>query len=338
MSYHEDMPQAALDKAPRQHRFRRAVNPARLHLTERDESAVRLVARLRLASADQLAEHVGGSDAHFRRRLRKLYDHGYLDRPDGQVTNAFALGVTIYALGQRAAEWLTEKEGFPIGHLDWQRKNAELGSTQLAHTLGTAAAMIEFLRDTTHPDRVTRYGEITLLDHFDLLPLLPLAQQATKNPFTLHLSVAIQDDFGRPLKTVDGKSAMRNFPLRPDRLFRIQLASEHVNGALENETGKKPGQRRSFENGSAWLGQAMRYWHAFESKIFETAWDFKHLRIFTIASDQTHIDLLRRRAVQNLPRPSTKMYLFSTIEEMSRTGALADCWQTIAGERVSPLD
>jgi hypothetical protein len=55
-------------------------------LTERDIDIIAHVARHRFLRSDHVAALVGGSQQRILRRLRLLFDNGYLDRPTAQLT------------------------------------------------------------------------------------------------------------------------------------------------------------------------------------------------------------------------------------------------------------
>jgi DNA-binding CsgD family transcriptional regulator len=67
--------------APRRKRFERSVMPAPMQLTERDLQLLAHVGQSRFRSSAQLALLDAGSEQKVLRRLRVLFDHGYLDRP-----------------------------------------------------------------------------------------------------------------------------------------------------------------------------------------------------------------------------------------------------------------
>jgi hypothetical protein len=283
--------------------------------------AIRATAWFRCLTAKQLAEIVSGSAAHFGRRLRLLFDHGYLDRPKAQVTNIIAVRSqpTVYALGKAGAELLTELDGIPLDHLDWQLKNSRAGSMFIAHTIEVAGAMIQVLSAATRENW-------QLLDHFDLLPAFPDNAMRRRNPFSL--AVTINDEFKQP----------QEFAVVPDRLFSLQQDNKRLNFALEVDRGTMPVHRASFESGTSLSRKLRLYWLAWERRAHQAAWGFRQFRVLVITPSDERIASIRRMAMQHIPNPTTSFFLFTTPQRIDAHGPLAPIWNTITGEvPISPL-
>ncbi|TAK95379.1 MAG: DeoR family transcriptional regulator, partial [Verrucomicrobia bacterium] len=66
-------------------RFKRSPDIASMRLTERDREILRHIYRHRFLRTDHLTKLLSGSPQQIRRRLQKLYHHGYLERPRCQI-------------------------------------------------------------------------------------------------------------------------------------------------------------------------------------------------------------------------------------------------------------
>src|ERR1700682_1398072 len=86
--------------------FERPEEPRPLRITSRDIELLRNIARLRLASATQLAALDGGSAQNVSRALLALFENGYVERPVAQVASRLLYEgsrPTIYALTRKGA-------------------------------------------------------------------------------------------------------------------------------------------------------------------------------------------------------------------------------------------
>src|ERR1700722_17631013 len=96
--------------------FERPEEPRPFRMTQRDLSLLANLARLRLASGEQLAALDGGSPQNVSRSLLVLWEHEYVERLLGQVEKrvlykgSFTL---IYGL-TRPGAWLLRKHGYDV--------------------------------------------------------------------------------------------------------------------------------------------------------------------------------------------------------------------------------
>src|SRR3990172_6704933 len=91
--------------------FERPEEPRPLRVTSRDIELLRNIARLRLASASQLAALDGGSAQNVSRALLALFENGYVERPVAQVASRLLYEgsrPTIYCLTRKGASLLRQ--------------------------------------------------------------------------------------------------------------------------------------------------------------------------------------------------------------------------------------
>jgi len=117
--------------------------PAPMQLTERDLRLLAHVGQSRFRSSAQLALLDGGSEQKVIRRLRALFDHGYLDRPKQQLASLLILGPRkmVYGLAPKGARTLREHGYHLNGVGDWTEKNKRAGAIFIEHTLAVAEFM-----------------------------------------------------------------------------------------------------------------------------------------------------------------------------------------------------
>src|SRR5439155_24615642 len=117
-----------------------------------------------------------------RNRLRNLFAHGFLDRPAHQRAElaSFLNPPLVYGLGKHGARLLADL-GTAIDHrLDWTTKNARATSPFLAHTIEVAEVMMQFTS-------ACRECAPQVVDHHELLPLIPEATRNACDPFPLRV-------------------------------------------------------------------------------------------------------------------------------------------------------
>jgi hypothetical protein len=93
----------------RARRFRRRDEPPQMHLTQRDIEVLEALAVHRFLSGEQLRLLVFGcSGSRTRRRLRALFDHGFVERISVVAQPTRGIPPFLYALTARGAEALDE--------------------------------------------------------------------------------------------------------------------------------------------------------------------------------------------------------------------------------------
>src|SRR5579863_6677788 len=101
---------------PRGRLFERPEVPRLCRITPRDLALLANLARLRLASGEQLAALDGGSGQNVSRSLLALWEHEYVERLLGQIeTRVLYKGSfpLIYGL-TRPGAWLLRKNGYDV--------------------------------------------------------------------------------------------------------------------------------------------------------------------------------------------------------------------------------
>ena len=108
-----------------------------LALTKRDVLMLALVSDYRFLTTFQIQALVGGSKHNVSERLSRLFQHGYIDRPDHQrELRSEGQRVLVHALGAKGARLLIERSGetgSPPRHLAEDNRTAK--RVHLAHTL-----------------------------------------------------------------------------------------------------------------------------------------------------------------------------------------------------------
>jgi len=140
------------DAMKRRKRFRSEPREKYIELTERDELILKALWTHRFLTSRQI-ERLSQSKSrqHLQRRLRRLFDHRYVDRPTAQIAGGNA--PMVYGLGDVGVRHLKERHGIELKSIGrWREKNAQAGRYFLDHTVDTAEQLITFeLACRNHP-------------------------------------------------------------------------------------------------------------------------------------------------------------------------------------------
>src|SRR5450830_896838 len=121
----------------RRPRFRRASEPPAFRVTDDDVEIVRQLARHRFLRSTHIAALVGRSLDRTNDRLARLFHARYLDRPRAQLDYYPTSGSApmVYALADRGARLLIERDGIEFANVEWSRKNFLAGLPFIEHQL-----------------------------------------------------------------------------------------------------------------------------------------------------------------------------------------------------------
>ena len=133
-----------MEATTRRKRFRPARNGS-FSLTEQDVAIVRAVADHNIIRSTDLDRLFERSDDNLRRRLRHLFDHGYLRRPSAQIERYREGGGSkpmAYCLGDKGIAELVERFGYRRSKIDWTARARTLRRGFLEHALATTDFMV----------------------------------------------------------------------------------------------------------------------------------------------------------------------------------------------------
>src|SRR5438477_12744151 len=128
---------ATIAEVTRRPRFRPPSEPPAFRLTDDDVEIVRQLARHRFLRSTHIATLVGRSLDRTNDRLSRLFHAGYVDRPRAQLDYYPTVGSApiVYALADRGARLLIERDGVQFANVEWSRKNREAGRPFIEHQL-----------------------------------------------------------------------------------------------------------------------------------------------------------------------------------------------------------
>ena len=153
--------------AQRRKRYCAAPHPTPIQITDRDVRILEALARFRFLDSALIAKMPDmGSAQQIRRRLRLLFDHGYIDRPPAQIAQ-IVLGnrPMVYGLSDRGAAHLADFGYRGPSFKRLKDLNRGVGFSHMQHSMGLARCQLAFeaalesnadvLRLVEQPDRLS---------------------------------------------------------------------------------------------------------------------------------------------------------------------------------------
>ena len=294
-------------------RLRRASEPPAFRLTDGDVEIIRQVARRRLIRSTHIAALVGRSVDRTNDRLKLLFHAGYLDRPLAQF-DRFPTGSSsyVYALANRGARLLCEREGACCNIGDWSYNNRRAGRPFIEHQV----EIVNF--EVVLRGAVRQRPELTLLTGVETI--IPDRQRgnASGNPFALRTKLSYA-------------GWIREARVIPDFVFSlIPPRGERFNFMVEIDRGKMPIRRSDPDKTS--FEQKMRvYLSGHGARQHERQVGWKNFRVLSVTTDRKRLQHMQE-TLRDLPhgRGGPSLFLFSTYEAL-RTHEALNAWQDAAG-------
>lgn len=249
-----------MSMAKRTSRFKR--EPAKvggITIQPRDHSIIQTVYDYRFVNSDHIAALTEGSDQQIRRRLQKLFHHGYLDRPPLQQVDPLHPGSQkmVYGLSDRGAELLAEKNGYDIAKIRWREKNTQIKHHYFQHVL----MLSEFRACLT----------LALADH----PSARMVFWRREDP------EALKDTVKMPAR----QSKQRQVSIIPDGYFCIEDPRGYLYFFIEAD--------RSTMTHKRYLRKMKAYWWWWKQGGHTKAFDINAFRVLTVTKSEKRAENLR---------------------------------------------
>jgi Replication-relaxation len=299
-------------KFTRRPRFRRAPEPPAFRLTDDDVVIVHQLAQYRFLRSTHIAALVGRSIDRTNDRLSRLFHAGYIDRPHAQLDYYPTSGSApmVYALADRGARLLIQRNGVEFANVEWSRKNREVGRPFIEHQL-------EIVDFKVALDRATRdHGNVQLMHAEEIASSIPEEPRRGRNPFAMKVKLSHQ-------------GAQREIGVVPDFVFGLRFSDGSRRCFMvEIDRGTMPITRADFEQTS--FERKMRaYLTAHAGKHHERQFGWKNFRVLTVTVDEygvrSMMEALRQLHVAHSPGAS--LFLFATREELHARNPIAHGWR-----------
>ncbi|MCC0062014.1 MAG: replication-relaxation family protein [Rhodobiaceae bacterium] len=296
----------------RRPRFRRSSEPLPFRLTEDDTTIVRMLARHRFLRSTHIAVLIGRSIDRTNDRLRKLFHAGYVDRPRAQLDYYPSAGSApmVYALADRGARLLIERDGTGFANVEWSRKNRQAGRPFIEHQL----EIIDFYVSL----QVAMNGreDVRLIHPDELIAEFPDQRIPDGNPFKLNVQVS-------------SKGSLHDVGIVPDLVFGLRFPDGSKRCFMvEIDRGTMPVTRSDIRQTS--FERKMRaYLSAQASKAHERQFGWKAFRVLTVTTDDHRLSSMRQ-ALRNIhvPRSSgASLFLFASREDLSSADPISFLWR-----------
>lgn len=269
----------------------------RLELSPRDMDILKSVYTYRFLTSTQLTKMFFTSKSFADRRLRRLYDHGFLDRIQRPVTEGKS--ELLYALWTEGARFLSRKFQISKEELGWSKSKNRVGGEFLEHEL-----------------EVTRF-RLTLEEAFKHNPSYSLKEWRNKEELKLKKGSI---SYGEKIRE-RGKSIV----LIPDAYFVLHTPKGTAHFFLEID--------RYTETASKVFKRKMKgYRMYFERGLFRDRFGGRNFRVLTVTTNGT-----RLKSITKVTRELGLgiMYWFTTSDVITPETIFGKIW--IRGDALEVL-
>ena len=297
-----------------------------IQITERDEQIMLALYQYRFLDSRQIAKLVRSDSDWLLRRIRKLFDHGYIDRPPSQILGRNR--PMVYAIADNGIEFLNGKHHVGITKR-WRDKNRTVGLFQIEHTLESAEQVITFQRAAYERPATTFLAQQFLLDFVPYQKnghALALPAKVRWNSVLEDTSIVADAFFG--LRHTD-----------KDEVFRYYL--------LETDRGTEPIDRSDFRQSSI-KKKMLTYADIIAKKPHVKRLGIDHFQVLFVTTSEQRIETMQA-CYENHVRPirfpvpgstkriqiSPRYFLFTTKEKLLRSDPFELEWQDASGKIVT---
>ena len=311
--------ESAAQKKSRNPRFRRAAEPPAFRLTDDDVTMIRLLARHRFLRSTHIAALVGRSLDRTNDRLSKLFHAGYVDRPRAQLDYYPTAGSSpfVYALADRGARLLIERDGANSSNVEWSRKNREAGRPFIEHQIEIMDFYVSLQL------AVAQRSDLRLIHPDEMAASFPDQSFTARNPFALSVRLNHQ-------------GVLHEIGLVPDLVFGLMFPDGSRRCFMvEIDRGTMPVTRSDIRQTS--FERKMRsYLAAHAARQHERHFGWKTFRVLTVTTDESRVhsmkEALRRLHVPH--SPGAPLFFFAARPDLNSADLLHHDWQDGSGKPV----
>lgn len=298
----------------------RSGNPLPFQLTERDIKIVLLVARHRFLNSNHVRRLVGGSAKNITNRLKALFEHRLLDRPQNQFDTYRMGGGTsplVYALADKGARLLADTCEQPDSkRISWTHKNKSSSRPFLQHTLGIADFAVAM------QIAMAGRGDVDLIDGDELMDDFPAEILARNKPYRLSVPVIHQN-----LRLDIGVEADYAFSLYLPKVRRKAFF------LVEIDRGTMPVARRDLKQSSI-LRKLLAYQTMWKMKLHQKNFGWGNFRVLFVTESVERVENMI--AATNSQSQTSQSPLFLFADKNSLYGledALDYQWRNTSGSK-----
>lgn len=279
-------------------RHERVKNPPRLRLTERDIKVILSVHEYRVLRRDQIQRLFFPSKNTANERLKRLYQHRFLQRRWLPIEYGQGMSQAIYLLDERGADMVAERLGVDRGDVSWRNAHNKVGSPFLEHALMVNDIRIAF----TLAAQKQGYGIDKWIKEEEL--------KASRDYVDITTASA----------------ARRRVAVIPDGYFILNIGDKRAHFFLEAD--------RATEANKRW-GQRVEAYKVYTRRRYTERFGTRSLRILTVTTSEKRLANLKRTTES---AEGGQMFWFTTIEQVQSDELLiAPIWQVAGQEGFSSL-
>lgn len=310
---------AAAQKKPRNPRFKRAAQPPAFRVTDDDLTMIRFLARHRFLRSTHIAALVDRSIERTNNRLSKLYHAGYVDRPRAQFDYYLTAGSApfVYALADRGARLLIERDGVNFSNVEWSRKNREAGRPFIEHQIEIMDFYVSLQL------AVAQRNDLRLIYPDEMAASIPDQSFTARNPFALNVKLHHQ-------------GALHEVGLVPDLVFGLMFADGSRRCFMvEIDRGTMPVTRSDIRQTS--FERKMRsYLTAHAARQHELHFGWKTFRVLTVTTDESRMQSMKEALHRlHVPHsPGAPLFFFAIRPDLNGADLLRHEWRDGNGQSV----
>ena len=303
--------------------FERPERPRPIKITSRDIELMTNIARLRLASAAQLAALDGGSQQNVERCLLALWENKYLERPVAQIDSRKRENGSrsiVYGLTRRGAGFL-RRHGFDVQRrlLDGIDKEKGAGWRFIKHSIGIS----EFFVRLELAARGRK--DLRILERGEILEDAPKSRNARR--VRLEASIRL------------GGAQKKNAVL-PDGFFGLHFfAGEQESYFMyEKDRGEMPIERRKNLHGTYIAKKLLTYYEASRQRQHVHELGIPNFRVLVETTTPERVEQMLDALHELTDGKGSNIFLFIDEQTLAAGTPLDSEWTTGKRGRVKLVD
>lgn len=303
--------------------FQRPEVPRPIRLTERDLRLLSNLARLRLASAEQLAALDGGSPQNVSRALLALWENDYVERLLGQLeTRVLYKGSfpLIYGL-TRPGAWLLRKHGYEVRRrlLYETDKQRQAGWRFIEHRVDISEFMVQL--ELACRGR----SDLALIERKEIVGLADKSHRDRRVRLVTKVRIG-----GEQLK----------LSADPDELFGLRAIKTQTESFffLERDRGEMPVQRFKDTQQTYYAKKMLTYYSAFKAGEHERELGIPNFRVLTVTTTKDRVAQMIEVQKEMTGGRGSNLFLFSDDASLQQRNPLEVEWISGKGMAVTLVD
>ena len=289
-----------------------------MRITSRDIELLRNLARLRLASAAQLAALDGGSAQNVSRALLALFENSYVERPVAQVASRLLYEgsrPTIYGLTRKGASLLRQHgEDVRRRLLDGIDKVRGAGWRFIEHTVAIAEFWVALELAARNRE------DLRILERSEILEDAPKSKR---------------DRLVRLEASVRIAGVLKRNSVVPDALFGLRMNDEKESFFMvEIDRGEMPVERFKNTQRTYFSKKMLTYYEANRQQRHVHDLGLDNFRVLTVTTDRRRVDKMLETLDAITEGRGSNMFLFVDQATLADSNPLAVQWLSGKGGSV----